>query len=271
MAGVQVAWRVLASGLKMACVAMAALATFTMVSTAHAASDDDDESSWYEGTSTNATAAKETWAHVFATRKIWSLTNGTTWAPSTNLQQDGVRLRLVSGLSGFRYTTRQHSVVTGDAITVEHHGYARTIDLLAGYQWSVGAWTLKAFAGYHSASGMRTPDPEIAHKLSATGARGVFEAWFNHSDKTWASLDVGYTTVKSAYATRLRMAWKPAANWSIGPEAQAIGNEDGRGQRLGAFLRFDNGWHELSAAIGYDRSSGQGTAPYASVQYMLRF
>jgi hypothetical protein len=206
--------------LKLVARAIAATVVFAPVAPyAWAAEEDDEDPAWYEGTTTDAVAAKETWAHVFASRKIWSATNGTTWAPSTNLQQDGIRLRLVSGVSGFRYTRRQHSFVTGDAVNVEHQGYARTVDLLAGYQWSRGGWTLKAFAGYHSASGIRTKDPDISDKLKAHGARGVFEAWFHHSDKTWASLDVGYTTVKAAYATRLRLAWKPAADWAIGPEA----------------------------------------------------
>jgi hypothetical protein len=252
-------------------VVLAAQSLFSSTKAAPPA-DDEEDPSWYEGTEATEAPAKETWASVFATRKTWAVTNGTTWAPTTTLQQDGIRLRLVSGVQGYRYTTTRHDFKVGDSVPVEHWGLARSIDLLAGYQWSAGRWTLKAFGGVHNrAAEAQSIDPEVSTKLKALGARGVFEAWFNMGDTAWAALDLGYTTVNSTYSSRLRAAWQPAPHWSLGPEVHAIGNRDGTNQRLGAFLRFDNGWHELSAAVGYDRATGQPTAPYATVQWMYRF
>jgi hypothetical protein len=235
---------------------------------------------WQQATVDHQQALRETWVSAHASRKVWSITNGTTWTPSSDHAREGIRLRLIGGLNGYRYTTRQFDPTTPNGRVMEHTALRQTLEAMAGYQWRLGPWTLKAFTGIHGRrSLLETQDRETGNGFKARelalSAKVTGEVWLHISYTAWASADLSFTGLEQAYSGRLRAGWRPHTAWSIGPEVTVSGTLAGvwpsTSQRVGAFVRYDDGMHELSASAGYDWSSHQTAAPYASIQYLYRY
>jgi hypothetical protein len=254
------------------------LATLTLPASAVWAGtgdDPDDEEAatpWYEGTVSAEEAARESWAGAEAFRRTWSLYTGSTYAPFSNLRQDGLRLRAVSAQSFYSYAGRRFDPASGVAIWQAFRGQARTIDLLAGYQWRTGDLTLKVFAGYQNTTVAIAPfDPETLVQGQKHGAKGAFEIWYNMTPRTWAALDITAATAFRTYSHRLRVADRTFENVSFGIEAAAFGHQESATQRVGAFVRFDNGTHEVSASGGWSMPRGDAGHAYGTVQWLYRF
>ena len=58
---------------------------------------------------------------------------------------------------------------------------------------------------------------------------------------------------------------------SVGAEAAAFGHQEGSTRRLGAFVRYDNGTHEVSGALGVSSPRGDTAHAYGTVQWLYRF
>lgn len=234
--------------------------------------EDDEAISWYEKTTSAEEANRETWAGAEAFKQVWSLYTGSTYAPFGNLRQNGLRVRTVTALSTYTYGGRRFDPVTGDAIWQTFRGSSRTTDVLAGYQGRLGDLTWKMFAGYQHAVITLTPfDLETTVQGRRHGAKGAFELWFNITPQQWASLDLTYATPFRSYSHRLRVATRVSENLSIGAEAAAFGHEEGSTRRVGAFLRFDNGRHELSGSLGWSMPRGDNGHAYGTLQWLYRF
>lgn len=234
--------------------------------------DERITAAWQQGTRVQREPARETWAGAEAFRHVWSLYTGATYAPFSNLRQDGLRLRAVSALSGYSYAGLRFDPSAGAAIWQTFRGQSRTVDLLAGYQWRTGDLTIKTFAGYRNASVEIAPfDPETTVQGQRHGAIGALELWFNITPRQWTSLDLTYATPFRSYAHRLRVADRISETMSIGVEAAALGHQEGSTQRAGAFLRFDNGVHEISASAGWSMPRGEAGHAYGTAQWLVRF
>ncbi len=248
-----------------------------IASLAMAADPDDDEddaetTSWHERTTSREASGKETWSGASAMHNARSVYWGTTLAPFGTLQQDGVRLRNVTQMAMFSYAGRRYSSPAGDAVVTRFRGVSGATDLLAGYQWSSGALTAKGFVGATWWRETVSPhDDEAPFVGRARGGKGVLELWYNLSASRWAALDASYATPLQTYSLRLRAAQKFGEDWSVGGEASAFGSAGGQGQRLGAFLRFDDGVYELSAAGGWHQPDTGKTGAYGGVQWLRRF
>lgn len=253
-----------------------ALATALFASGGARADDDDyddvDEPGWYEGTTTQTEAARESWTGAEGLRQVWSLYSGVTWAPFTNLRQDGWRLRMVAARSAFSYVGPRYDAAVGDTRPVLFRGAGRTVDLAAGYQWSSGALTAKLFAGIRFHDQVIGPfDPEAMVQGRATGATGAMELWYNVSDRHWAALDLTAASPFRSYAHRLRLGQRLGPSWSVGGEARMFGHIEARTAQLGAFVRFDNGVHEVSASAGWSAPDAGDTGVYGTIQWLRRF
>jgi hypothetical protein len=149
---------------------------------------------------------REVWAGAEAFGRVLSLYTGSTFAPFGNLRQDGLRLRAVTAMSRFKYSGLRYSAAKGDAETVAFEGQSRTSDLFIGYQWSLGATTVKAFAGWEIAAHLITPyDPETLVQGRSMGPKGALEIWTNFGHRAWAALDLSYAKAFGTFSTRSRL------------------------------------------------------------------
>lgn len=233
---------------------------------------DGSDADWRRGTEVSIEASREAWIGAEAFRGVLSLYVGGTQSIGGNLRQDGFRLRAIAAASRYRYTGLRYSPAIGDAKRVDFRGEARIVDLLAGYQWSAGATTVKVFAGWELAAHAITPfDVETLVQGEASGAKGVLEAWHNLDSTAWVAADLTHARTYGAYSHRLRAGWRASTLVSIGGEASLIGHKENRTQRLGAFLRFDDGTNEISASVGVFMPRGDETGTYATLQWLRRF
>jgi Cellulose biosynthesis protein BcsS len=238
--------------------------------------DEDDEAttSWHEKTTSRAEAGREMWAGVAVMRGAHSLYSGTTLAPFGTIQQDGWRLRSGSQLTRYTYTGSRYSPVTGDTVGIEVEGVQLRLDLLAGYQWSHGALTAKAFIGMTSQRdtiAASSPDASELWIGQSRGLKSVLELWYNLTPAIWTALDVSYATPQRAYSVRARVAHSVTENSSVGVEAAALGGDGAAAMRLGTFVRYDTGVHEFAGHLGRHMPDTGRSGGYVSVQWMRRF
>ncbi len=216
---------------------------------------------------------REIWAGAEAFGRVLSLYTGSTLAPFGNLRQDGVRLRAITAMSQFKYSGLRYDASKGDAVAVAFDGVSRTSDLFVGYQWSLGATTVKAFAGWEIAAHVITPyDPETLVQGRSMGPKGALEIWTNFGHRAWAALDLSYAKAFGAYSTRLRTGLRVSDTISLGPEVSLIGHDESQMARAGAFVRYDNGVDEISAAAGWTKTKGSDEGDvYIGAQWLRRF
>jgi hypothetical protein len=179
---------------------------------------------------------------------------------------------MIGAQSTFRYSGRRFDAALNDARPVAFQGTARTLDLLAGWQWSTGGLTIKTFAGLRVFDSRIAPfDPETVVQGQATGAVGAFEAWLNMTDRLWTSLDLNVAQAHKAYSHKLRLGWRGTPTLSVGLEGQAVGHVESRTLKAGAFVRFDDGVNEVTASAGSAMPEGSAASAYATVQWLRRF
>lgn len=253
----------------------AVLANLTAV---HAQSIDDGATSWHQKTSVEEEPSAENWVGGEGYRRAASLYSGVTWSPFSNLRQDGLRIRAITGQGMYSYAG-------GD-----YHGTSRFIDLLLGWQLSKGGTTIKVFGGTALTSNTILPfDPSTQIQGNARGIKGVIEIWHNWNPKIWSSLDLSQTSSHAITSAQFRTGWRlddPA--WSVGPEAGVIAFSDQNFDvhsrtyipRLGLFVRYEDLTYEFTISGGVSsevtqpvghQETVQPRMGYATVQYLNRF
>lgn len=211
----------------------------------------------------------EFWAGAQAFDQVWSLYSGVTAAPFAGIQQDGLRIRIAGGLSGYSYKDRPGG------------GRASFADVLVGYHRQLGPVTVKAFGGLMLADHQLEPDgPAATVRGPGTGAKVALETWWNVSERVWSSLDLSWGTYRDSYASRARLGWRLVPALSVGLEAEANGSVDCDIARGGGFVRYEWASGELSVSGGLSsdklldgatRASFDAGVPYATVSWLTRF
>ena len=128
-----------------------------------------------------------------------------------------------------------------------------------------------------------TPDPaEPWPMLIGTeyGAKGVLEAWWNLSDRAWASLDLSAGSTHLEYGGRVRLGWRLWPELSAGVEGGSGGTAEAALERdtsrVGAFLRYEWETGEVSVSGGWAvdgtwRERAGGPGPFGTVSVLTRF
>lgn len=234
--------------------------------------DDDDAVRWSEGTTSRTEANKESWIGGEGVRHVFAMYAGGTWAPLTNLRQDGLRIRMIGAQSYYRYNGLRYDAALADSRAVAFRGAARTVDLLAGWQWSTGGLTTKLFAGVRVSDHRITPfDPETVVQGEAAGFVAAIETWYNVTDRLWTSLDLQVASPHRTYSHKLRLGWRATPTLSLGAEGQSVGHVENRDTKIGAFVRFDDGLNEVTASAGTLMPDAGQQTPYATLQWLRRF
>jgi hypothetical protein len=218
----------------------------------------------------------EVWTGAEAFEQAWSLYSGATLAPFGSIREDGLRLRLVGGYGQYNYQSGPAQAA------VTHRGTVSFAELLLGYHAQLGPVTWKVFGGGVVADNVLVPDdPGTDIKGVATGGKAVVETWWTINDRAWAALDLSWSSLHGAYATRGRLGWRLVPALSTGVELAAVGNRESVSTRAGAFLRYEWASGEISATGGVAKDglldglasarALQSGTPFATVTWLTRF
>ena len=208
----------------------------------------------------------ESWLGVEATPDVWSVYSGVTWAPAGSVREDGVRVRVASGVGAYRYRTFI------DGVRYRIYGVTGFGDVLGGYQAALGALTIKAFAGVtYDGHALRPDDPSNAVDDGKIGGKAVLETWLNLGPGDWVSLDLSGASAHQTYYSRLRLGHRLTPQLSVGLEGGAFGNEKTDNGRGGGFIRYEWDKGEISASGGVTGDIAKPTTPYATLLYLSRF
>lgn len=172
---------------------------------------------------------------------------GAVWAFGASVEAPGPRVKALTGFGVYDYS----GSLPGVAGSVDFDGDVALAQLLAGYQWRRGEWTVKAYAGVGFEDHDLSPDdPANAVNGSEIGAVGQIELWRNLGEAGWLSLNASYADVFASYSTQLRLGRRMRKRVSAGLEAGALGNEEYDSARAGGFLRYHLGGTELTISGG---------------------
>ena len=211
----------------------------------------------------------ETWAGADITAKSWSAYSGATLALFGPIDSDGWRLRAVGGYGAYSYDGAP--AVSGQSSARAFRGTVSFADLLLGYQKQYGPLTLKAFAGASAAH--HQPTQADAEKLVSgldLGVKGILEAWLNMTERSWASLNIGWSSAQDI-RQRLRFGFAVWPELSLGVEAEAASHADDDGGRGGVFVRYCWASGEIAASGGPLLDSSTTPGAYGTVNVLTRF
>ncbi len=232
----------------------------------------------------------ESWLGAEGFRNVWSLYSGVTFAPFGSIRDNGLRLRASGGTSGYRYTAQWFNPATMRTEPLAIRGRSAYGEVLAGYHWQNGAFTMKLFAGATWIKHQLAPAEEVLAdpadfntNLNAAhwGGKVAAEFWLNFGKQAWTSLDLAFSSPHLMTSVRSRIGWRLAPAWSAGPEASVVGYRDHDAildrrvlavtSKLGAFLRYDNGQNEIAISGGWLAPRGGEGSVYLAGQWLTRF
>lgn len=198
----------------------------------------------------------------------WAGYAGYMMAIGGNLYQDGWRLRLMSGYGNYWF---------GKEYGASFRGAVTFGEVLAGYQLTYGALTVKLFAGLagdiDGGSGWDQRDDFRRWWSTTWTAKGAVETWLNLTDHAFGQLDVSYFTLDQSYSTRLRLGYRLSPHISIGPELRLSGNLDygDSSNRVGGFVRLESVLGEVSISGGAATDRGEAAGAYGTANLLYRF
>lgn len=212
----------------------------------------------------------ELWSGADAAARAWSAYAGATFALTGDIRDDGWRIRSSAGYGNYAYTSSRWTGAVN--VPVKFKGTQSFADILGGYQITLGALTVKAFAGATQESHVLVPfDDENSVSGGRWGAKLALETWLNIGEWAFLQTDAAWSSNFDAHMTRLRAGYRLDPAWSVGLETGIVGNASYEAGRVGAFGRYQWSRGELSVSGGVsgDRSGDTGT--YGTVGILFRF
>jgi Cellulose biosynthesis protein BcsS len=202
-----------------------------------------------------------------------------TSAPFGDIREDGWRLRTSASYGVYRYARPVFNASSKRFEWPEFQGHMAVADTLLGYQATVGALVVKAFAGWTDEQHFVVQYDGTAPGFDAdnvvqgerNGPKAVLETWLRLEDWSFLQTDVNWSEPFGSYGGLFRGGYRLGAFFSVGPELSVFGNVNHDAGRLGAFARLE--WSEgeatLSGGVGGDKHDFAGG--YASAAIMIRF
>ena len=219
-----------------------------------------------------------------ATARSWTLYSNSTFAPLGAISADGVRIRLGSGYGKYAYDRPNHcyDLVNQQEVkpcpSTRHQGRVTFADILAGYQFSYGRLTVKAFGGFAiDTQGLSPWDVGNAAAGKARGAKLALETWTNVTDRLWLQADGAWSGAHDQTSLLTRLGYRLLPNASVGLEEGYHRNVAGHEFRSGMFARYEWTSGELVAAAGvkgerHDFSTNSDkTGAWAALSLLFRY
>ena len=215
------------------------------------AAEQDDEPPW-----------RLTWVGAQIAGEDWSVYTGTSYALTGQLDQDGLRLRIVGGYGHYDYVSE----------STRFKGQHAFSDVLIGYQLRFADVIVKGFAGIAAAGHNVSPfDPDNAAIGYSYGAIVALESWINLSDRLWLSAAGKYTTVFDGYAADLRLGYRWWRRTSAGLESGVHGDADYVAARAAVFVQHAWGHGDARLSLGAAADRDMDIAPYAALNFSLKY
>ncbi len=207
---------------------------------------------------------------VEVTGRSWSTYLGTTTAFSTDIRADGFKLRGMTGIGAYKYTSPRWD--GRHRTPVAFSGEHASADVFLGYQHTFGPWIVKAFAGvtqqWHRIAPFDIENPVQGGKL---GYKGALETWLRLGETAFVQTDLHWAQTFQTYSARMRGGYRLNPAWSVGLETGAAGNATYDSGRLGGFARIDLSFGEASISVGGVSDRSGTTGPYGSFALLFRF
>lgn len=204
------------------------------------------------------------------TAHSWSVYVAMTSGLFSDVREDGFRLRSTAGYGAYRYVSTRWTGLVNTPVVF--NGEQRFGDTLLGYHATLGALTLKGFAGVTQDLQAITPyDIENPVQGTRLSVKLALETWLRLGDWGFVQADASWTRAYSTYASRLRLGWRATPEISTGLELAANANAAYESGRAGLFARYEWERGEVSASGGAagDRSGLAGG--YGTLNLLLRF
>ena len=194
---------------------------------------------------------------------------GGVWAFGRSVSGEGLRVKALTGTGGYDY----NGSLPGVAGSVNFDGDVVLAQLLGGYLWRRGEWTVKAYAGLGYENHDISPnDPANSVNGRDFGLLGQLELWRNLGKKSWLSADASYGDAFGSYRAQMRLGHRFGKRVSAGIEGGALGNEEYDGGRGGGFIRYNMGEMVLTLSGGVsDNYYGDDTGGYAAFGLYRKF
>lgn len=216
-------------------------------------------------------ASAEIWSGAQVTDNSWYASSGLIYAFGGDVLADGLRVRAETGGGTYSYTGRQPGQPI-DTPDVLFQGTATEGEIAAGYQQRFGPMIARAFLGASYVDHEIRPK-DVFNEVSGTafGAVGRADLWWDIDARAWASAGASYDTAFSTYSAYASAGYRVLPELSLGLEAGAFGNATLDAGRIGALLRWDTGYGEMSAAAGVSGDYADPTTPYGRIDWLVRF
>lgn len=178
-----------------------------------------------------------------------------TFAPYSNLEETGLRLRASGLLGGYAYTSK----VVGVG---EVHGDQVGGALLGGYEWVGKTSKLTGWLGVDFGNNKFDKiDPDNKTAGGSFGVRVGADFYVNPNSYTMVAGNLSFSSANSAYFSRFKLGMAVTQNVFIGPELQVLGDSFYSQYRFGAHvtgIRIGPVQFGLSGGYLSDRVRGSG-------------
>ncbi len=190
---------------------------------------------------------------------------GGVWALANSIDSPGLRIRALGGYGQYAYDGSLP--LTGGTLPFRFLGDLILGELMAGYLWRHGEWTIKAYAGAQYADHKISPrDPTNSVNGTQWGAKGQIELWRNLGQRNWFSADASYGTAFGDYWVQSRVGHRLNRRLSFGLEIGGLGNEEYNAGRGGAFARLHLKSADVTLSAGATGDYfGEDTSGYVSL------
>ncbi len=189
-----------------------------------------------------------------------------TIGPFGGLETNGLRIRMIGLLGGYRYDAAAVGVgvVTGNQVGGS---------LMVGYEWIVARTKIGVFGGLDAINNRLDKfDPSNETGGTTFGGRIGLDFYSRPTDATMAAGTFSFTTANSGYYLRLRGGMAVYEQMYLGPEVLALGDSFYTQWRMGVGLSgIQMGPVQFGVSAGYVSDSSRGGGVYGILDTRLTF
>jgi hypothetical protein len=198
-------------------------------------------------------------------RDSQSLWAGFVAAPVGRLDDDEIRLRVMGGLSQYRYHT---TAVPGGV----NRGDASSGEIMLGWHRGFANAAITAYLGAHAEDHrLRNADPDNPVNGSKVGVKGVLEVFWRPLPAQVVTASASASTVYGKYQARATYAHEFSPFVSAGIEGSMLGDLRYVEPRAGLFVTTTIATSSVTLSGGFLSNSDRGDGAYLTLSIYAPF